>query len=363
MTGALHQFVPILNPGAIATHILEAQRTIRDLGWESEVFAVNVDPEMKGRARHYREYGTGVRARSDDVLMYHIALGSKLATWLAGQRQRLLLDHHNITPPEFFRGWSAALERDADHGRRQIARLAPRATAGIADSSFNESELREAGCERTAVVPILLDLEALDVGADDQVLDRFVAQKSAGGSDWLFLGRVAPNKAQHDLVKAFAVYRRRYDPKARLRLVGGPSPAAYFDTVRRFADEIGFGDAVTLTGSVAPAEIAAAYRAADVFVCVSEHEGFLVPLLEAWHYRVPVVAFASTAVPETMGDAGVLLQDKSPDRVAAAAHAVLSDQSLRDALVARGVSRLEHFSLPQARARLVDALERLVPAG
>ena len=356
-TPALHQFVPQLNVGAIGTHILEIRRTLHELGWRGEVFANEVKPPYEREGRLVGEYDA--LAEPGDLLLYHVAHGSPMAQWLMARPERLLVDYHNMTPFEFFAGWDDVLAAETAYGRIQLRALARRTSFALADSAFNEQELRDSGFGRTAVVPILLDLDRLESEVDEDALACLLAAKDGGGADWLFVGRVAPNKTQHDVVKAFAAYRRAYDPRARLHLVGGPSPASYLRAVAKFADHLGLADAVELTGPVTGGEIAAHYRAADVFVCLSEHEGFCVPLLEAWHHRVPVVALAATAVPETLGDAGILLDEKRPTLVAAAVHRVLSDAALRDALVAAGTARLDQFSLHRSRARLVEALAQV----
>ena len=173
---------------------------------------------------------------------------------------------------------------------------------------------------------------------------------------WLFVGRLAPNKCQHDLIKALAAYRRLYDPQARLHLVGGSSSNAYRTALEAFVDHLDLGEAVFLHGGVSPGALVAHYRAADVFVCLSEHEGFCVPLLEAVHHRLPVVALAEAAVPETVEGAGVLLPAKEPARVAAAVHRVLGDPDLRAALVVAGTARLADFALERTRPVLLDAI-------
>ena len=150
---------------------------------------------------------------------------------------------------------------------------------------------------------------------------------------WLFVGRLAPNKAQHDIVKAFAAYRRFHNADARLHLVGGGREDAYAHTLRRFIHAAGLDDAVTLAGGVSSSELAAYYRAADVFVVCSEHEGFCVPLLEAMHHRVPIVAFAAAAVPETLGEAGLLFDIKDPCTIA------VTSRSCRFHVSARCVSQ------------------------
>jgi L-malate glycosyltransferase len=163
---------------------------------------------------------------------------------------------------------------------------------------------------------------------------------------------VAPHKAQHDLIKALAVYRRLYDPRARLRIVGGPVGTTYPRALQRFASALGVTDAVEFAGSVTPEELVAYYRAADVFVCLSDHEGFCVPLIEAMAHQVPIVAYASTAVPDTVGAAGLTLTSKEPLRVAAAIHRVLIDTGLRHELAASSAARLESLSLGRSRTTM-----------
>lgn len=356
--GRLHQFVPTFEPGAVGAHMLELQRLARDvLGVEAEIFAEHVRPAMEGKARSHRTYGQSFASRPGDVLVYHMAIGSKVADFVRERPEPLIVDHHNVTPAELFERWEPDAAYGCSWGRAQLPELAGRACLGVADSPYNEEELKAAGYRATATAPILLDLEGLAGAAPDgHVLGRLEEAKSAGGADWLFVGRVSPHKFQHDVVKAFAAYRRLYDPHARLHLVGGSSSDTYRDALLGFAAAIGIGEAVSLTGPVSAGALAAHYRTADVLVCLSEHEGFGVPLLEAMAHGVPVVAYASTAVPGTVGGAGLVLASKAPATVAAAVHRVVSDPALSRFLVAAGLARLQEFSLERTRARWVEVL-------
>ena len=179
----------------------------------------------------------------------------------------------------------------------------------------------------------------------------------------MFVGRLAPNKCQHDLVKVLATLRAGADPTARLRLVGGAELATYESALRELASGLGLTDAVEISGSVSPGALAAYYATADVFVSVSEHEGFCVPLLEAMAHDVPVVAYGAGAVPETLGGGGVLLPDKTPVLVAAAVARVARDQGLRDALVTAGRERLANFTPEVVSSRLLDVLHAHGVAG
>jgi L-malate glycosyltransferase len=205
-------------------------------------------------------------------------------------------------------------------------------------------------------VPVLIDIDAFERTPPDPAIPRLDA------TTWLFVGRLAPNKAQHDIVKAFAVYRRVFDPTARLRLVGGSSSHSYQNSLADFIAALGLRDAIDVTGPVSSAALSAYYETSDVLVVCSDHEGFLVPLLEAMSHRLPIVAYRAGAVPETLGDAGLTLAVKDGPTVAAAVHRVMTDDALRAQLVVAGERRLRDFSLDVTRQKLYDALTPVVGA-
>jgi glycosyltransferase involved in cell wall biosynthesis len=227
----------------------------------------------------------------------------------------------------------------------------------IADSEFNERELQAAGYRSTTTVPLLIDLDGFAGSPDRALAARLADQKADGGADLLFVGKVSPHKGQHDLVKALAAYRRLYDPKARLHLVGGAISDEYRQAVERFAEELDLLDAVEIAGSVTHEELIAYYGASDAFVCLSNHEGFCVPLLESMYHRLPIVAYANTAVPETVQGAGLILPNKEPARVAAAIDRVIRDEQLRSTLAQAAWERVGTFALPRVQHGFLSALE------
>jgi glycosyltransferase involved in cell wall biosynthesis len=352
----LHQFVPTLDPGAVGTHLLELQRVLRAAGWESEVFSEHTIGPYVGSARRFTDYGAAVAAHDDDVLVYHLAIGSNVADWLLARRPpRLVVDYHNITPPAWFAGWEPPVAYGLAWGRAQLRRLAPRVGFGLADSAYNASELVGAGVRRAEVLPILLPDH--DGSADGA---RVAQLRSEGGARWVFVGRLAPNKRQHLLIAALHAYRRAYDASARLDLVGGASSPRYEAALRSYTRDLGLNGAVTFTGPVSDAERDARYAAADVFVCMSGHEGFLVPLLEAWRHRVPVVAWGGApAVAETLGDAGLLMPDATPEAAATTVARVLGDDTVAAALRARGDARSACFAPERVRARMLELADAL----
>jgi len=357
---ALHQFVPSLLPGdATGQHTLALRNLLRRLGVESEIFVETPVEETREETHHFTQYPRAVGGGG--VLCYQAAIWSELADFCYARPEVLLVDYHNLTPATFWAGWEPAVATSADLARSQLQRLADRTTLALADSAYNESELLAWGYGATAVLPILADLEAFDRPPDPERLAALEAAKADGGADWLFVGRIAPNKAQEDLVKALFVARKLYDPRARLHLVGRSGSARYTAALRRLVADLGLDDAVELTGGVSAAELAAYYRAADAFVVASKHEGFCVPVLEAFFFGVPVIARAEAALPETVGDAGVLLERWSPIAMAAAVEQVTSSAALARSLVAHGKARLERFARPVVERLAVQALSRVLP--
>ncbi|MFZ4515478.1 MAG: glycosyltransferase [Acidimicrobiia bacterium] len=354
----LHQFIPTLaRNDAVGRHTLEVQKVLRAYGVESEIFTENTpEPALRSVSRPYGEFGADGR-NADAVLLYQASTGSLLSEWLYDRTDELVINYHNITPAEFFQRWEPSVAAELIVGRHQIEQLAAVTQLAIADSSYNAGELADYGYVRTSVVPILFDATAFHVAPDQRLAAELAARR---GTHWLFVGRIAPNKCQHDVVKAFAYFRRLHDPAARLTLVGKSASHRYYETLMAFIAELGLSECVEVVKGASPEKLTAHFEAADVFVCLSEHEGFCVPLLEAMYHELPVVAYRAAAVPETAGDGALLLDSKSPAVVAAAVHRVCSDSALSKALTYAGIERLTQFTLEHSQQLMWDLLEPLV---
>lgn len=357
MIRAVHQFVSSFVPfDAVSGHTIEVQKVLRELGLESEIYVKDTRGEVRSLARFYRSYTGGP---DGTALLYQAATGSRIAEFLLDRAEPKIVNYHNLTPPSYFAAWEPHSAVELDVGLRQVADLAGVTALAVADSHINRCDLEAMGYRDVEVVPVLVDLHRFERDVDEAEADRLTARKGSATS-WLFVGRLAPNKAQHDLVRALAAYRRIYDPAATLDLVGTPASDRYKHAVEAFVTLAGLDDAVSLPGSVSDGALAAHFATADVFVCLSEHEGFCIPLLEAMHHGVPVVAYAAGAVPETLGGAGLVLDTKDPVTVAAAVHRVVSDSALREDLVARGRRRLGDFALERTRARFRTVMEEFL---
>lgn len=358
---AIHQFMPTLAPrDAVSGHAKHVQVALRDLGFDSEIYAEHVHPDETRRARPFESFSE--RFHPGTVLLYRLSTGSKMGRQLAARPEPFTIDYQNITPVEFMAGWEPLVASILQQGRRDLRRLARRTVFATAGSAYNAGELLTAGYRRVSVVPILIDTEQFHHDVDSNRLERLGNDKDRGGVDLLFVGRIAPNKCQHDLIRLLAYYRQTFDPNARLRLVGGSSSHAYETTLQRFADGLGLADAVDFAGSVSDSELGAYYQSADVFVSMSQHEGFCIPLVEAMANDVPVVALASSAVPEILGDGGLALPASDLALFSAAINRITTDATTRAAFVSAGRARMEYFSLAEGRRILRDAVDEMITA-
>lgn len=331
---AVHQVLATLGYGdAIGHEVLGIQRVLRAAGYDSEIFVETADPRLEELTYDYRDLVDA--SHPDNLLLHHFSIGSRASRVAFALPDRMALVYHNITPPQYFVGVHKQLVELCWKGRRELGAYVARADLALGDSEYNRQELAAIGFPRTGVLPVVPDFTHLDV-----VPDRHVA--GAFDDEWtnlLFVGRVIPNKRFEDLVRIFHAYRARFNPRSRLLLVGSYGGfEKYLAMVQRLVASLGTTD-VHLAGHVTNEELAAYYGVADLFLCASEHEGFCVPLVEAFHMGVPVVAYAAAAVPATMDGGGVLYEDRDPWHVAAIVDAVVSDASLcRSVLAAQDAS-------------------------
>ncbi len=335
---------------AIGVHTLAVTEALRGAGVMSDIFYGDCATELLKVARPVGALGRPAR---DRWLLYQSSIGSPVFDIFATRPEPKLVNYHNITPVDLLQSWEPGVGYELGLGREQLGRIAGQCRLAIADSAFNEGDLTDAGFASTAVASLLIDM-TVHAEADSTRLRRLRAAKGDGGPDFLFVGKVSPHKAPHDLVKMLAVYRRLYHPCARLHLVGSALGRRYGPALDAFIAGLGLTDAVSVVGSVQPEELEAYYRSADVFVCASDHEGFCVPIVEAMAHDLPVVAYDAGAVPETVGEAGLLLESKEPLPFAAAVHRVVEDEQLRRQFSRAAVHRVEAFSLDRARTRFVD---------
>ena len=354
---AVHQVLATLGYGdAIGNEALGIRRVLRGAGYSSHIFVQTADPRLEDTTRDYRLLRD--ESRADNVLIHHFSLGSRASRVAFALPDRMLLVYHNITPPDYFIGMRTPLTRSCFEGRRELRAYVPRCDLALGDSEFNRTELAGMGFPRTGVLPVVPDFSHLDVAPDPLLARDF----DDGWTNILFVGRIMPHKRIDDLVRFFHAYRRIYNPRCRLLLVGAYDGfKSYLGSIGELISRLRVPD-VHIVGHVSNEQLTALYDVADVFLSASEHEGFCVPLVEAFYKRIPVAAFAAAAVPATMDGSGVLYDHKDPRHVAALLHAVVSDAAVEKEIVRAQDAALDRFTSIGFASTLLGFVDRMVRA-
>ena len=353
--GAVHQVLATLGYGdAIGHEVLGIRRALRAAGYASSIIVETADPRLEDETIDYRDMVEVVTA--DDLVIHHFSIGSRASRTMFALPCRMVLVYHNITPPEYFLGVHDYLVRQCFHGRRELTAYRARVDLALGDSEFNRQELAAIGFDPTAVLPVIPDFDHLDVEPDSRIEEAY-------GDDWtniLFVGRLVPNKRPDNLIRFFHAYKTLYNPRARLIIAGAYGGfESYLVQLHDLVGRLGVGD-VVLTGQVTDAELAALYDVADLFLCASEHEGFCVPIIESFYTGVPVLAYAATAVPVTMDGGGMLYDSRDPRVVARLMHAILSNRSTRDSLLAAQDAALDRLRAKDFGRMAVGFVERVL---
>jgi glycosyltransferase involved in cell wall biosynthesis len=351
----VHQFYPTVAYGdAASNQILSLQRMLRRIGYHGEIFCEALPLHFEGHARHIAEYAR--YSSPANILLIHFSMGysAEVLSWLEQIPDRKVVVYHNITPHDYFVGIDGVYFEAARAGREQLSRLKALAKAGWGVSAYNCQELDQAGWPCLGVLPIVFDPKRYAVRPDRKVLKRW-----QGGFNVLFVGRLSPNKRFEDLILTFYFLKKFVQPDARLLLVGSVQKMRpYLEFLQALVAQLGLSD-VVFAGHVSTSQLVAYYRCATVYLSMSEHEGFGVPLLESMYFDVPIVAYKAAAVPETLGNSGILVTTKDHAAVAELIGLLVEDKGLRAQVVARQEERLRDFLPERVEERLRKLLQDL----
>ena len=352
---AIHQVLATLGYGdAIGHEVLGIQRVLRAAGYQSEIFVETADHRLESQTRDYRELVDF--SHRDNLLLHHFSLGSKASRTAYALPDRMALIYHNITPPEYFVGVHRRLARQTFRGRRELRAYADRCDLALGDSEFNRHDLETLGFPRTAVLPVVPGFAHLDLEPNWLVARDF-------DDEWtniVFVGRVIANKKIEDLICWFHAYHTIFNPRSRLLLVGAQSGFERY--VASLHQLVGRLDAshIHFVGHVSDEELVAYYECADLFLCASEHEGFCVPIVEAFYKQVPVLAYAATAVPSTMDGAGVLFEERDPIHVATLMDELISNVDLQDRIVSGQLAAVERLRARDFAGTMLGFVDRML---
>ena len=350
----VEQFLPAFHYGdAVGNSALALHRFLQEKGVDSRLVAMTCDECLRGQAVPFKEY----RLDPASVKVLHFAVASTLTDFFLGLKGRKAMIYHNVTPAHYFASFSAELARFTSAGREHLGRLRDCFDLSLGDSTYNADELRRLGFERVRVFPLLVNLGDYGGAASLPYMDLLRNERK----NILFAGRIMPNKKIEDLVKTVFFYKKFISPNVRLIVAGNArSLPKYFLAVQDLAARFYLtAEDVLFTGHLPTDEFLALYRLADVFLSMSEHEGFCLPLLESCYFQVPVLAFDAGAVAETLGGAGILFRDKDPSLVAALLEQALENEPLRGQLRERAAERIASYRRQSDPQGLLAMLQQL----
>lgn len=355
---AIHQITPGFSYGdALGNQVAYIRDQLRAWGYESQVYAQFRDGRLDDPGEDYRCYA----GSPDDLILMHYAVGSPMTEFVRRLPARVVIYYHNVTPPDFVRGYNEPMADELEQGRRELP-LFNSAPLALAASEYNREELLGLGFSRVEVLPYRVTFDALHASADSPDGCQVVARYGDGAVNILFVGRLVPNKRQDDLIRAFAAYHCLINSNSRLLLVGSDvAVPSYRLELKAMVTELGVESAVVLPGAVGLREgLGGYYRAASVFLCLSEHEGFCVPIVEAMAFDVPVIAYRSTGVPYAMGGAGVLVDAKRYDVIAELIDLAAREQAIRTPLIDGQRRRLAGLAPERVAATLKKIVEEML---
>jgi glycosyltransferase involved in cell wall biosynthesis len=348
----VNQWVPAAHRGdAIGDSARRVRGLLRNMGHDSELYALTIDDDLKDTVRSFDD----PLAHRGDLTIFHFALPSRMTDAFRALGGGRILQYHNVTPASFFAPYDPALFRLAALGRKELATLAGSVDLALADSEYNRRELETLGFAPTRVFPIAVDTSRITRRVRRPAIERVLDDRYV---NFLFVGRIAPNKKIEDVIRLAEHYKRYVDAYYRFVFVGRyDAVPRYYSMIRALMSEYRLlNERFIFTGQVPDEELAVYYGRAAVYVSMSEHEGFCVPLVEAMAADVPILAYAAAAVPDTLAGAGVQFAPKDLEYAAELLGLLAFDDDLRARILAGQRRRLADFS----DARLATDLEAIL---
>ena len=340
---------------AVGNDVLAIQKALSEEGYCTGIFATSIDERVKSNLVFRLDQLPELK--KDDVVIYHFGAADISYEIIRDLKCKRILRYHNVTPPKFFEGYDKASEISTTNGLKQIEAMKDFFDFGMVDSEFNKTDLIQMGHRYPIeVVPILIPFDDYKKSPSTHVIEKY---KTDDYTNIVFVGRIVPNKKDDDLIKCFAAYQRTYNQKSRLILVGNYNgQEQYYDELKKLVEKEKVDD-VIFTGHISFADILAYYQIADLFLCLSEHEGFCVPLIEAMFFEKPILAYNMAAVPETLGGGGMLIDDKQPEYVAQKMHEILESKELQEKYRTEAKNIIKSLQYDIIKADIMDIIQKI----
>lgn len=352
---AIYQLLPTFWHGdAIGNETMSIKKILLDKGFKTGIYGLYCTPQLQKEFLNYRKLDN---LKKDDILIYHFAIGCReLCEFIKKINCKKIMLYHNITPSNFFEEYSKLFVEITNAGRQELSMLKDEFDYCLADSEYNKQELIDLGYKVPIdILPLIINFDDYDKALDLVTLEKYANDDY---TNILFVGRIAPNKKQEDIIRIFNFYKKNINPKSRLIFVGNfQGLEKYYLRLMDYVRALELDD-VVFTGHVSFNSILSYYNLADIFLCMSEHEGFCVPLVEAMYFDIPVIAYESTAIPYILRNSGCIVKSKDPKEVSMLIHKILCDLRAREKVLQEQKKILEEYQYKITSKLFLDYINK-----
>jgi len=350
----IHQFHPDFALGdAISNEMVNIKNALIELGYSSEIFACHYNKFKGLKVKSYEKYDS--YSALGNILIIHYSMASEGFDEIIKYPDKKILLYHNSTPAHYFDGYSPRHQLLLAKADEDLYKFIDKVKLVLAVSEFSCEKLKDFGFKNPILLPYIFDFKKYDISPNEEIIKKY----KDGHTNILFVGRMAPNKKQEDLIKIFYYYKKFINNRSRLILVGNYfDMEVYYDKLLTLVKMLKLEDMV-ITGMVDDKDLIAYYKASDLFITMSEHEGFCVPLVEAMYFGLPIIAYKSSAIEDTLGDAGILILDKNHLKIAELIGLVMNDEELRDKIIKKQFERLTYFNPENVKKKLKSLLANI----
>jgi len=350
----IHQFHPDFASGdAISNEMVNIKTFLNESGYSSEIFACHYNKFHNSEIKNYKKYK--IFTNPNNILIIHYSIASEAFDEILKFPDKKILLYHNSTPAHFFDGYSPRHQLLLSKADDDLQKFVDKVVLVLAVSEFNCNKLRSLGFKNPVVLPFIFDFRKFEITPNTKIIKKY----KDGYTNLLFVGRIAPNKKLEDLIGVFYYYKKSINTQSRLILVGNYlDMEVYYDKLLTLIEKLKLKD-IIITGLVNDRDLIAYYNVADLFITMSEHEGFCVPLIEAMYFELPIIAYKSTAVEETLQDAGILITEKNHLKIAELINLVMSNQILKNKIIKKQLENLSFFDSNNSKEKLRLFLSRI----
>ena len=350
MTKSVHQFVSSFSPrDAVGKIVLSMRQILRDAGYNSNIYAETIHHEMKNEAIYHTKYYED----PDDMIIYHHSFASGLVEYLMPLQNKIVLIYHNITPSKFFIDVDEKTAAGSNLGREQLFHLKNKIKNAFCFSKYSEEELKKIGFEKTSIIDPLVSLKKTEFKKND-TLDKF-----RDSVNIISVGRIVPHKKIEDVLKVFAYYNQCIEKNSNLFIIGKYYESdPYYNWLQSITETLNLKN-VYFCKDVSDDELMSYYNIANFCLILSEHEGFCLPIIEGMQNGIPILAYNAAAIPETLGDSGILLKEKNFEEIAEIMQIITTDQNLRKTILEGQNQRLQRLDSAAATSEFLKHVKNL----